>query len=252
MPVVFIPGITEFKEEFVFQFRGLEDSYRVISYDLRRGLKRSTDYTLDLLVEDLHKLLGFLGMPSAVICGHSFGGLVAMEFAARYPEFTDALVLVSAFASPPPVSQDRLIGWISSTGHPFHRSLGTSFKLQMTRLLGRKTSGALAMQDQVQAVRMIARQAMKTSPTTVNQRMRIIQQANLRDTLPQIMAQTLIVAGSKDKPFFLTSAQELYERIPNATLEVIENAGHFSFVTQHDQFNTLVDDFLTAHLAEIA
>ncbi len=252
VPVVFIPGITEFKEEFVFQFRGLEDSYRVISYDLRRGLKRSTDYTLDLLVEDLRKLLEFLNLNNAVICGHSFGGLIAMEFAIKYPEVTDALILVSGFASPPPVPQDRLISWISSTGHPFHKSLGTSFKVQMARLLGRKTSGAVAMQDQVQAVRMIARQAAKTSPTTVAQRLRIILQTNLTDALPQILAPTLVVAGSKDKPFFLTSAQELYERIQDATLEVIEGTGHFAFLTRHDQFNTLVDEFLTAHLAEIA
>ena len=252
VPVIFIPGITEFKEAFTFQYRGLEDGYRIVGYDVRRGLKRSTDYTLDLLVEDLRKLLDVLSLGNAVICGHSFGGLIAMNFAARYPEVTDALILVSAFASPPPVPQDRLISWISSAVHPFHRSLGTSFKVQMARLLGRKTSNVLAMQDQVQAVRILAHQAAKTSPTTVTQRLRIIQKTDLRDALPHVAAPTLVIAGSKDKPFFLSSAQELYERIPKASLEVIENAGHFSFLTRHDQFNTLVDDFLTEHLAEIA
>lgn len=252
VPVIFIPGVTEYKEEFAFQFRGLEDSYRLISYDVRRGLKRSTDYTLELLVEDLRKLLDALNLPNAVICGHSFGGLIATQFALTYPARTDALILASAFASPPPVHQDRFAGWISSTGHPFHKSLGTSVKVQVTRLLGRKTSGAVAMQDEVAAVRMIAREAAKTSQTTIGQRMRIAQKADLRSALPAIQAPTLVIAGAKDKAFFLSSAQELYEHIPKATLEVIEDGGHFCFLTRHDQFNAAVDDFLTEHLAEIS
>ena len=250
--MVFIPGITEFKEAFVFQFHGLSDSCRVISYDLRRGLKRSTDYTLDLLVNDLRKFLQALKLDSAVLCGHSFGGLIAMQFALQYPEETDALILASGFASPPQVPPERLLGWMSSMGHPFHRSLGTSFKVHMSKLLGRRTSGVLAMQDEVAAVRNIARQADGISPTAVNQRMRIIQKTDLGESLPEITAPTLVIAGAKDKAFFLSSAQELYEHIPNASLEVIEGGGHFSYLTRHDQFNAAVDEFLTDRLTEIS
>ena len=37
-----------------------------------------------------------------------------------------------------------------------------------------------------------------------------------------------------------------------ASLEVIEGAAHFCFVTRHDQFNTAVDDFLAQRLAAIS
>jgi len=252
VPVVFVPGITELKEAFAFQFQGLQDSCTVISYDVRRGLKRSTDYTLELLTHDLRKLFEALKLDSAVICGHSFGGLIAMQFALEYPELTNALILVSSFPAAPQVPQERLLGWTSSAGHPFHKSLGTSFKVQMARLLGRRTSSALAMQDEVTAVRTIAREAAKTSRTTTNQRMRIIQKADLREALPQILAPTLVVAGARDKSVFLSSAQELYESIPNASLEVIEGAAHFCFLTRHDLFNAAVDEFLTKRLTEIS
>lgn len=252
VPIIFVPGMTEFKEAFVFQFRGLQDSYRVISYDARRGLKRSIDYTLDLLVNDLRKFLEVLKLDDAVICGHSFGGLIAMQFALRYPQRTNALILVSSFAAAPQVPQERLLAWISSAGHPFHKSLGAAFKVHMARLLGRKTSGTLAMQDEVAAVKTIARQAAKVSRTTINQRLRIIQKTNLRPALPQILAPTLVVAGAKDKSFFLSSAQELHEAIPNASLEVIEGGAHFCFLTRHDQFHAAVDEFLSEHLAEIS
>ena len=250
-PVVFIPGITEFREGFAFQFHGLSDSCRLISYDLRRGLKRSTDYTLDLLITDLKGLLRALDLDRAVISGHSFGGLVAMEFALRHPEQTKALILISSYASPPAIPPDRLLAWTSSAGHPFHKSLGASFKVQIAKLLGRKTGGSLAMAHEITAVRTLAHQAARTSKTTINQRMRIIHRTDLSDRLPELTMPTLVVAGAKDRAVFLASAQQLFETIPNASLEVIEGGGHFCFVTRHDQFNAVVDEFLTHHLAEI-
>ncbi|MDI6827131.1 MAG: alpha/beta hydrolase [Armatimonadota bacterium] len=251
IPVVFIPGITEYKEAFVFQFRGLKDSYRVISYDIRRGLKRPTDYTLDLLVQDLKGLLKALKIDTAVICGHSFGGLIALQFALTYPEETSALILVSAFASLPPLHEDRLLGWISSAGHPFHKSLGAGLRVQLAKLLGVKGSKMLTMVDEVSAIRAVARQAVKTSRTTITQRLRIIHGTDLSSRLEEIAAPTLVVAGAKDQGVFLKAAQQLYEGTPNATLEVIEGGGHFCFLTRHDQFNAIVDEFLTKHLQEM-
>jgi pimeloyl-ACP methyl ester carboxylesterase len=223
----------------------------VVSYDVRRGLKRATDYTLDLLVEDLRGLLGALKVDSAVICGHSFGALIAMEFAFRYPEETDALILISSWPAPPPVPEDRLLGWISSAGHPFHKSIGASFKVHMAKLLGAKASSTLAMVDEVMAVRAIARQAVKTSRTTITQRLRLIHGTDFSARLPRVAAPTLVVAGARDRSVFLGSSQALYEGIPDGSLEVIEGGGHFSFLTRHDQFNTIVDEFLTSRLSEI-
>jgi len=252
MPIVFIPGITEFKEAFEFQIRGLQGGYRVISYDLRRGLKRATDYTLDALVGDLRDFLRALNLSSAVICGHSFGGLVAMQFALQYPQQTNALILISAFPSMGETSPDRFLSWISSSGHPYHTSLGAKFKVNVARLLGRKSSGALAMEHRFSAVRMIAHQAESVPQAAVAQRMRIIQKTDLTPNLSEIVPPTLVITGSREKGIFLSSAQLLYQEIPNASLEVIEDAGHFSFLTRHDRFNSIVDDYLKDRLAEIS
>lgn len=252
VPIIFIPGITEYKEAFTFQFGGLQDSYRVISYDLRRGLKRSQDYTLNLLVEDLRLFIKALGLTSAVICGHSFGGLVAMRFAAMYPEQTRALILVSSFPTlPPKVSAEHFLNTISSIDDPLRTSFVTRFRVFLDRVFNRTTAGALAMEHQVEAVMEVAREAMKTSRATITQRLNIIRTTDLRPVIPQITSPTLIVAGAKDNAYLLSSAQEMYQRMQDANLEVIEGAGHFCFLTRHDQFNMAVDEFLTGLLGEI-
>ncbi|MHB1459381.1 MAG: alpha/beta fold hydrolase [Armatimonadota bacterium] len=252
MPIVFIPGITEFKDAFQFQLAGLQKRYRAVSYDPRQGLKRHSDYTLDLLVDDLHRFIQTLNLSGAAICGHSFGGLIALQYAIRYPHMTKALILISAFAAPPDDISERLLSSISAISHPFHRSMGAKLKMHMTKLLAGGTSKAISMEYEVSAVRAIARQAEKTSQTTINQRLRIIQKTDLRPFLSSIQTPSLIIAGAKDRPYFLSSAQELYENISDASLEVLENGGHFCFLTRHDQFNAVLDEFLNERLAEIS
>ena len=191
-------------------------------------------------------------MNSAVVCGHSFGGLIAMQFAREYPEETKALVLVSSFPSAPErMSTGRFTGLISSGGHPYHTSLSALFKVHMARILGRKNAGALVMEHQVASVKEIAHQAALVNQTTIAQRMKIVAKADFRETLSDIMAPTLVIAGSKDRAF-LSGAQSLYQGIQDSSLEVIEGGAHFCFLTRHDQFNLLVDDFLSARLAKIS
>jgi pimeloyl-ACP methyl ester carboxylesterase len=108
------------------------------------------------------------------------------------------------------------------------------------------------MVDEVSAIRAIARQAVKTSRTTITQRLRIIHSTDLSANLREITVPTLVVAGAKDQGIFLKATQQLYEEIPNASLEVIEGGGHFCFLTRHDQFNAILDEFLTKHLQEMA
>lgn len=110
LPLVFIPGLTEYKESFLFQFSGLRDKYRVISYDVRAG----DNPDVLALAEDLGKLLDGLRLPSAVIAGHSFGGLIAQQFAQLHPDRTTALVLMSTFAKAPDTKQGKLLRYMSS------------------------------------------------------------------------------------------------------------------------------------------
>jgi pimeloyl-ACP methyl ester carboxylesterase len=252
LPIVFVSGITEGKEAFVFQTRGLSDRYGVISYDLRGGLKRASDYTLDLLVDDLSKLLDALGIDNAIIAGHSFGGFIAMQFALQHPDRASALVLVSAFPAAPPSHPEHTLAMISSAGHSFYRSVGASIKVHLAHLLGSRASEIRTMENEVEAVRAVAQQAKKLPRRTINQRMKIVQKTDLRSALPEIMAPTLIIVGAQDRSFFLSSAQELYEGIPDAALEIMEEGGHFCFLTHYDQFNAIIDDFLTPRLAKIA
>lgn len=69
--------------------------FRVTTYDVRgHGLSDTplSGYTSDELAEDLRGLMHGLGIESAILVGHSYGAVVAMQLAARHPENVLAVV----------------------------------------------------------------------------------------------------------------------------------------------------------------
>jgi proline iminopeptidase len=73
--------------------------YYVIAYD-QRGAARSKDvkatYTFSSYCKDLLKVYKAFKVKRATLIGHSFGGALALHFAASYPDKVDAIALVSA------------------------------------------------------------------------------------------------------------------------------------------------------------
>lgn len=79
--------------------RGLADYFRIITPDLRgRGRTEQPlfGYTLEQQAKDVIALLDHLGLAKAAVCGHSFGGFLAIYIAANYPERASKLIVLDA------------------------------------------------------------------------------------------------------------------------------------------------------------
>jgi pimeloyl-ACP methyl ester carboxylesterase len=72
---------------------------RVLAVDLighGESDKPAGTYLLTDFAESLGRFLDAVGVPSATLCGHSFGGAIAMFFGSRHPDRVERVVLVSA------------------------------------------------------------------------------------------------------------------------------------------------------------
>lgn len=72
---------------------------RVLAVDLighGESDKPAGDYLLTDFADSLARFLDALGVPAATLCGHSFGGAIAMFFGTRHPDRVQRVVLVSA------------------------------------------------------------------------------------------------------------------------------------------------------------
>jgi pimeloyl-ACP methyl ester carboxylesterase len=76
-----------------------EHGLRVLALDLLghgESDKPDCSYLLTDFAASLRQFLDALDIPSATLCGHSFGGAIAMYFGTRHPDRVERVVLVSA------------------------------------------------------------------------------------------------------------------------------------------------------------
>jgi proline iminopeptidase len=89
----------------------LTDRLQLVYFD-HRGQGRSArgprdTYTLENNVEDMEALRQYLGLEKIVVIGQSYGGMVALTYAARYPQNLSHLIAVVTAPNYLPDARDR-------------------------------------------------------------------------------------------------------------------------------------------------
>ena len=99
-PIVVLHGGPDFDHVYLLpELDALADVGRLVAYD-QRGRGRSyhgegpRDVTIASEMADLDRIREWTGSPSVTVLGHSWGGLLAMEYAVRHPERVSRLILV--------------------------------------------------------------------------------------------------------------------------------------------------------------
>lgn len=95
-PIVLIHGFGLDSRMWNYQVTELSKTNRVITYDMRGFGRSSLPTGRYNHQEDLHELLKSLSISETKIVGHSFGGEVAVDYALKYPNEVNSLVLISS------------------------------------------------------------------------------------------------------------------------------------------------------------
>lgn len=135
-PVICIHGITSNAYFFQAFADGLATNHQVYAYDLRgRGDsdKPAQGYSVPIHAADLLNLIEALGLERPIIIGHSLGALIALYFAAHYPEKLSKLVLVDAGAPWPWKRVEDQPAWLTASVSRIGTSI-PSFSEYTTRL----------------------------------------------------------------------------------------------------------------------
>lgn len=215
----------------------LAQSHRVITFSLPDGS------SLDSMVERIEAALDDRGLSRAAICGVSFGGRVALRFAARRPERTGALILVSV---PGP-------GWHLRPSHRlyarFPRLFAPLFFAAMPARLWAEIAAAI---PEAPRRRAFARQQFRTfvraplSPSGMGARALLIDGMDIRADCAAVSAPTLVVAGEPalDHVVPADGSCEYARLIPGARAVTLERTGHLGSITRPEVFAAAVSAFL--------
>lgn len=247
-PLVLVPGLSGDKESFLYQVPVLSQAFRVLAVDLRPVVGDEAE-GLDLFVDDLVDVLDAFGVTSAAVLGLSFGGAIAMQFAARHPRRARALILVNTLT--------RLD--LSHVG--FNRSLLIPLAYLTTRFAPRAAAETLArMWGDLQVWVFDPSEGndrvyyyQQTSAGRVpfpdgSRRLALLRDFDLRDGLPAIRAPALVVRGTTDTYCPEPWSREIAALVPRADFLEIAGAGHLALMSKAETFNRVVMRWLLEHL----
>jgi pimeloyl-ACP methyl ester carboxylesterase len=248
--IVMIPGIQGRWEYMRPAIDALAESFRVITFPLcgERGSRRRFDPTrgLDDFIDQVDAVLDDRHLARATICGVSFCGLIALRFAARRPDRTCALVLVS-----PPGPSFRL-GRRHRIYARLPRLLGPVFLAGVPRRV--RAEIALAIPDRAGRRRFAWRQiaTFARAPFSFSRiaaRARLIGVHDHSADCTRILTPTLLVTGepSLDHVVSAEGSSEYLRLIRHACAVRLERTGHLGYITHPHEFAATVRDFLASN-----
>ena len=217
--------------------------WRVIAPDLR-GYGESTVVpgatSMATFARDLNGLLEHLDIERAVVGGLSMGGQVAMEFCRLFPQRTGALMLAdtSATSETDAGKQQR-----RSTAERLERQGMTQYADEaLPKMISPHTMRHLPeVSERVLAM-------MRASPpdgAAAALRGRA-ERVDYTEMLRHIRIPTLVVVGTQDAFTPLADAQLIHSAVPNATLAVIDAAGHMPNLERPEEFNAALEGLLNS------
>jgi pimeloyl-ACP methyl ester carboxylesterase len=227
----------------------LATSCRTISYslsgDIGSGRRNDPDRGFENYAAQLDEVLDGAGLGCSAVCGVSFGGLVALHYAALRPERVSALVLVSA-PGPGWNPSDRQTRWLAS---PWLSAplVAMSAPLRMWPEIRSALPGAERLRFSIgQTLRCAAAPMV---PPLMSRRVRDAARVDFMADCRRVHAPTLVIAGeeSLDQVVPVRSTRAYATAIDGAAFVTLDGTGHLGLLTQPKRFAALVSEFVHAY-----
>ncbi|MBC5794679.1 alpha/beta fold hydrolase [Sphaerospermopsis sp. LEGE 00249] len=254
-PVAFIihggPGVdhTSYKP----CFSPLSHHLQMVYFDHRgqgrsaRGSKET--YTLENNVEDMEALRQYLGLEKIILIGSSYGGMVALSYAIKYPQNVSHLIVIATTASSRFLQRAQEI--LAQRGNPEQKAIASKlwagdfeneeqlrefFKI-MNPMYCQSNNRKTNSPDSKQTILSVDAINIAFSG--------FLRNYNILNELYKITSPTLIIAGRHDWICPPEFSEEIAEAIPNAHLKIFENSGHLIRVDEPQLLLDEIINFLT-------
>lgn len=247
LPLVLVPGLQGRWEWMRPLVDALSRRFRVITFTLAGewGSDEPFDSSLgfDTYLAQIDRALARACVPSAVICGVSYGGLIALRYAARRPERTRQLVLVSAL--PPDYEPDarfrfyRRAPWLLLPVFCLDSIARTAPEVRAAL----PTHWSRVQFDFAQVLRVLRA---PTSPARMRRRLELLGSVDFASDAAAVKAHTLLVTGERglDRTVPFDLSARYLRTLRHAEHAVLDRTGHLGCVTRPSALADLIADFV--------
>jgi proline iminopeptidase len=266
-PTIVLHGGPDFDHAYLLpDLDRLADVLRLIYFDQRgRGLSadkvQPQSVTLSSEIEDIDTVRRHFGLDAPVLLGHSWGTVLALEYALRHPTSTSRLVLMNpapasaqdfallrkAYVQDIGAQMDRQREMIASDayqrGDP--ETVAARYRIHFSHALKRP-------EDYEKLMTIMKAQFVKQGSAGIiearaveDRLMQETWQDPAYDLLPRLRTltiPTLVIAGDDD---FIPQeiAQHIAQALPNAKLVTIKDCGHFAYLECPEAVHRMISGF---------
>jgi pimeloyl-ACP methyl ester carboxylesterase len=220
-PVFFLHGWVGSWKYWIPSMQVTSTSYRAYALDLwgfGETAHNPQAYGLDLQANMLRAFMEKMGIGKIALVGHGLGGLVALNFAKRWPQSVDRMMAINCPLEYESVQSrlrtsepDELLDWLSS----------------------RTPESVAALSD-----------FSKADPRAIATSMDGLQANNLFGAARQTNLPCLFVYGQNDPAILLPTPEKMSGMSHMMHNIVLDSSGHFPMMDEAQKFNRLLIDFL--------
>ena len=233
VPVVFVHALAGNTQQWSAQLNHIRKTRRAVALDLRghgQSLPPANDdYAIESMAQDIQTVVDRLGIERFILVGHSMGGSVAGAYAGTYPERVVGLLLVDPSGDSTQMPAGEVQQYLGALESEAYSSVVEGYWSQL--LTGSaETTETKVMQD-----------LRDTSNATVVGVFKELFKYNPVPALERYDGPKLsIITSLNETPF---SIHNLVSDLPH---KVITGTGHWLQLDKPEEFNRIMDDFLTS------
>ena len=266
-PIIVLHGGPDFDHGYLLpDLDRLADAFRLIYYD-QRGRGRSGDHvlpeevTLTSDVDDIDRVRQHFHLESAALLGHSWGAVLALEYALRHPERVSHMILMNpapasasdvavfrkAYVQKLGADMDRQREIVASAaykqGDP--EAVAARYRLHFKPALKRSEDYENLMATMKAGFIMQGKEGILKAQAVEDQLMRDTWQVDGYDLMPKLRTlsiPTLVISGDHD---FIPGeiAAHIAQAVPNAQLVTLKDCGHFAYLECPGSVRKALDEF---------
>jgi aminoacrylate hydrolase len=222
------------------------ERYRVLLYD-HRGTGRSDrelpeTVSVDQMADDVLALMDALAVQHASFMGHAAGGVAGLALALKAPHRLDRLVVVNGWAKADPHFLrcfDARLALLRGSGAEAYLRAQPIFLYPAD--WSSEHSAALDAE-------LPAQLAAFPGAETLEKRIAALAAFDVADRLTEIAAPVLVVAAQDDMLVPARAGMALADGLPNASLGMPQRGGHACNITDADNFNAFILDWLAGEM----